>query len=78
MQKHIARCTPKVFAESVRDTIEGLVTAFKEDSPNTALSTFTVDESFSRLLPFLHLCPELASDDEVRAARPRPAPRRAT
>lgn len=66
VQKHIARCTPKVFAESVRDTIEGLVTAFKEESPNTALSTFTVDESFSRLLPFLHLCPELASDDEVR------------
>jgi len=66
VQKHITRVGSKAFAESVRNTIEGLVTAFKEDAPNAALSTFTVDESFSKLLPFLHLCPELASDDEVR------------
>jgi len=66
VQKHIARLTPKVFAETVRDTIEGLVTAFKDDSPNSPQSTFTVDESFARLLPFLTLCQELASDDEVR------------
>lgn len=66
VQKHIARLTPKVFAETVRDTIEGLVTAFKDDSPNSPQSTFTVDESFARLLPFLTLCQELASDEEVR------------
>jgi len=77
VQKHIARLTPKVFAETVRDTIEGLVTAFKDDSPNSPQSTFTVDESFARLLPFLTLCQELASDDEVRPqlAPPHPHPR---
>ena len=63
VRDHIAECSPRGFAESVRTLIESLVTAYKEDSPHA--SSFSASEPFRQALSFLPLATDLATHEDI-------------